>query len=376
MSGFLDKKVRLIDFKLTTTGLKLMNTSKVTFDFSTVSDKSIVYDDFGSNDNLRKISSSEGRFIAFDSTTNLSSNEVFNIDSLLLDYKDYSYNSFSRIEKILSKKSLASKNKIFKDEELKFKYSFMPDVFDFGNDKFKRYYPTVQKASVDKSELIRATSDYKLKDKTSLLYLPPIDSVTKDVVKETYDESVRFKCDSIFNILKSFDYTKQDNIENIVEFLEKNNKIHKFTFTLDKVKNDEIYIVDFEQVFDNGNKNLVAIKLGNITSKTNKIKKVYAVGKFTSKGTVLSENASNHFQRLSYGQETLENNLEFEDKKYKDVSEISDFKFIDQAANSNVSSRLIGLSFVFMFTMVIEWVFTFQTWIESFCFMKILVFIK
>ena len=65
MSGFLNKKDRVIDFSLTGRGLELMSKNNLDFSYATVSDRSIVYKEDYDSQELRKISDSEFYYNSF-----------------------------------------------------------------------------------------------------------------------------------------------------------------------------------------------------------------------------------------------------------------------------------------------------------------------
>ena len=263
MAGFLDRKNRLIDFKLTHDGKsQLSNGNDLRFKYYTFSDSSIVYHE--NHDSLKdeKISNSEEFFLPFenDSEVSIKANPELYLDGKVsydnrdvnIVFKNNSTNislsDFLIQKKYLDKKTLS----IIENNEILFSSKEEFDSFNFVNNVNIRSYPTIKFLSEDISNLDEMLYDKRFLDKTRFKTLVPINTdgsqvdIEQKETKENFNVNFLFKTfdDPRLNLLESD--SKNESINKMLNALENNTKVffQRYNINQDFQKQEDAYIID------------------------------------------------------------------------------------------------------------------------------------
>ena len=202
MSGILDRKSRIIDYKLTTNGRSQIQNGDIRFEYASVSDKSIVYEkNFEESLSSRFNISQTSNFLPFEVETNhlVNINNEFDLESTfsyrygniynLLNYsaEDQNNISFENVsDSFLSDFCLGTSiknlsllsNKVYLESS---GLSFLEKSrnyldFDFKNQNFVKDYITVKSYNINEINLPSIVFDKRFKNKTNYKTLVPVDS--------------------------------------------------------------------------------------------------------------------------------------------------------------------------------------------------------
>lgn len=304
MAGFLDKKNRLIDFKLTYDGRsQLSNGNDLRFKYYTFSDSSIVYHENHDSLNDEKISNSENFFLPFenDSEVSIKANPELYLDGKVnydnrdanIVFKNKSTN-ISLSDFLIQKKYLDKKTlNIVESNEILFSSKEEFSSFDFVNNTNIQSYPTIKYLSEDISNLDEMLYDKRFLNKTRFKTLIPIntdgsqiDSEQKET-KESFNINFLFKTfdDPRLSLLESD--SKNEVINKILNALENNPNIffQRYNLNQDFQKQEDAYIFELHEVLEEstGNKSLdklVFIRLDDVIDPSSgKQRSVYLIGK-------------------------------------------------------------------------------------------------
>jgi hypothetical protein len=311
MAGFLDKKKRLIDYKLTEHGRRQMSTGDIRFKYYTFSDKSIVYSHEKSSID-GKISDSEFYYLPYEVSTDPGmyynpefylSNEVttFNPE----DYKIYSINSnlsqktlaqnFSK-SNYISTKRLANKN--VDNEKIVLDSFYTPDIFDFVDQTFTRKYPTILYFKENVDNLSSVKNDYRFIDYLKFKKLDPINSSNQRMTQNqelSPDSLLEVPRNPINYIFKTLDLNNEISLEDnrdeviskVVSLLSKNKqKMFYLEYDLNKsfLKSNDQFTFELHKVKDDAIDKLPFINLGKIYDRFNqRYINVFLIGKFIKK---------------------------------------------------------------------------------------------
>tara|TARA_Y100000591_G_C21832925_1_gene700742 strand:+ start:1395 stop:2429 length:1035 start_codon:yes stop_codon:yes gene_type:complete len=311
MAGFLDKKKRLIDYKLTEHGRRQLSTGDIRFKYYTFSDKSIVYSQEKSSID-GKISDSEFYYLPYEVSTDPGmyynpefylSNEVstFNPE----DYKIYSINNnisqktlaqnFSK-SNYISTKRLANKN--VSSEKIVFDNLYTPNEFDFVDQTFTRKYPTILYFKENVDNLVNVKNDYRFIDYLKFKKLNPVNSENENMLQSeiissnTLLETPRNPINYIFKTLDlkneiSLEDNRDEVISKVVSLLSKNKKkLFYLEYELNKsyLKSNDQFTFELHKIKSNNIDKLPFINLGKIYDRFNqRYINVFLIGKFIKK---------------------------------------------------------------------------------------------
>ena len=174
MSGILDKKSRIIDYKLTENGRKQIQNGDINFKYYAFSDSSIVYNEKTNTELDFKISGSEFNYIPFEVSTdpyyyinpefNLTDEIDLNDNTSLIAVNDINYTKFIDLnainttsDQIISKKYLNTVDILNESKSFDFKFKKVSNLFDFNESLSTNLplikYPTIHSLEKDLYEL-------------------------------------------------------------------------------------------------------------------------------------------------------------------------------------------------------------------------------
>jgi hypothetical protein len=234
MSGILNKKNRIIDYKLTENGRKQIQNGDINFKYYTLSDSSIVYShDLESIDD--KISNSENLYLPFEVYTepldyinpefNLTNEVTFdNVNVDLLKQTESEYYRFldlnaqnSVVEKITDKKYLNHKNILDENSFFSFKEKSVKKEFDFklksnSNNRFLLTYPTISSLCKDVTDLLCIDKDKRFSHKLNYQILVPENKDGTKIFKRENNEVVYLDRNPLHAIFKNLNFKSKVNI--------------------------------------------------------------------------------------------------------------------------------------------------------------------
>jgi hypothetical protein len=362
MSGILNKKERIIDFKITENGRSQMQNGDIRYRYASLSDKSILYtkDHKASLSNKADISNAEFNYLPLETRTKVLDeiNQEFDLKNFYnKKFKDITENSILETEfnnaalEIMSNNSLGNnlerlnllttKNILEKNRKISFfDNGFLNIDFDFKNKVSK--YETVKSLSESKKSLKTLIFDKRFSHKNNFLYLPPVtlqnnklyeDNQFSNIENLDKENSISFLLTSFKNKIeteKDIEFTREKEVISILKSMKKSRSILKKVYLLENTSEKDSFIFElFELKQDQDSlEKLSFIKIGDFYDKKDKnTKKVYLIGKII-------------------------NSREDED----DLDIISSFK--DQNSinlkNKQVFTISAFYSFICLFTLVIE----------------------
>ena len=352
MSGFLNKKERVLDFNLTELGREILSRGELDFNFATVSDKSIVYKE-KDVENIRKISDSEFLYNPFEINTSFFNHNILGAEANIKDFfekENIKTAKYTGIERLVSNKILSTK-KINFLEEIDIKKSYLPTNIDFYNQNSVFRYPTIDSLIKPTKELSSIFEDFRFSKINSIKKMSPINYTNKEKIKE---EVSPYYNERIYKTLKGFRDNFEKDYKDEISFIQNNTDIKKIVLELAK-QGDDTFMFEMNEVLDDGtNKKLSVIKFDQYVS-GNKLKKVYLVGKFKE----------NKYKSKLYAVKNLfdifftDEEITFDDvisKVYYDISNKNlDIDFNkQQQLYVNSIYNILHKSFLCLFTIIIE----------------------
>lgn len=300
MAGFLDKKRRILDYKLTENGRMQMSSGDIRFKYYTFSDRSIFYEE----DTLKagKVSNSDFYYLPFEVTQDPGGtlNPEYYLSSVLTyDKPEDSFFSIKTaqqtlVESLLSKQQLSTKELTNASEQTlnSFVFDFLDvtSVFDFLNETNTRKYPTVKflKENIVNTKKVR--EDPRFKEVLKFKKLIPKNIDNSDIIQ---DNEALMQNNPLEFIFKSLDV--KNNILNsdsrdeaIVKALRaveknKNSYFHKLEYNvnLSTIKTSDLIHFEMHEVKNNALTKLPFVKVGKFyDSSKNKFIEVFLIGKF------------------------------------------------------------------------------------------------
>lgn len=299
MSGFLDKKSRILDYKLTEDGRSQLASGDIRFKYYTFSDRSIVYQNKSSVDN-QNVSDSEFYYLPFEVTTDpgMQTNPEYYLSSKLT-YDNPIYNFFSvtqtqrpTVENLSSKKFLTDKTLTNSNGILETDFIFDEIVvksnFDFYNSVISRKYPTVSLLNESIENVSSIVDDQRFDSLLKFKKLTPINSDGTSLF-----ESENIANDNMNVIFKTFDIkntildtdSREEVISKTVRLLEKESskRFHFLKYSLDSatLKSNDVFHFEMHEVVNGSLRKLPFVNLGKVFDKSrNRFISVFLVGKF------------------------------------------------------------------------------------------------
>ena len=326
MAGILDKKQRVIDYKLTNNGRSQIQNGDIRYVYATFSDSSIVYNKKEKDLIDSKLDiSDESQFLPFEVSTKV--NDELNPEFDLKNFMTSDENSFVRIDTTSEEINFSDAIQKIKDsntiqnnislskklESLKFLDSYSEkevssitfsnedevknkSVFSFISNKYN--YPTLYNADQEYSELNTLVADKRLSRKTPFKKLIPTNSqgiqlYSEDVYKKYFSDQADeyFLVKDYNKIVEGIvdDDSPEDCVIKTVKSLIDNPKVYKKEYILRDYSNKDVFIFNMyeNELNIDGDINeysinkLSFIDMGDIIDKNDKYRKkrVFLIGK-------------------------------------------------------------------------------------------------
>lgn len=312
MAGFLNKKKRLIDYKLTEHGRSQLSTGDIRFKYYTFSDRSIVYKEDKDSDLDNRISNSEFYYLPTEVTTDpgLYYNPEFYLNDEISTFSPENHIIFNfnqnETQKTLaenfsnslyiSTKKLSNKN-IENQSDLVIDKLHVPRNFDFLNQTSSRKYPTVYFFKENIDNLLTVEKDYRFAEYLKFKRLDPINSSGTFLSEESSSTSEKDLApkNPINYIFKTLDFKneifiddkREEVISKVINLLSKNKeKMFYLDYELNEsyAKENDIFVFEMNKIKNNKLDKLPFINLGKIFDKFNKrYISVFLIGKFIKK---------------------------------------------------------------------------------------------
>ncbi len=331
MAGFLDKKKRLIDYKLSEAGREKLSTGNLDFAYYTFSDRSVVYSQnlTGSNGSIK--SDSLESFMPFeaDSHFKIKLNPDFSLSSTLsfensnvtkrLESKDNFKKTLS--EKILEFQFLDNvtvNNKVDREDNI-FSFKNVFEEYDFRNPLFVQKYPTIKQASESLKSLPNiGNEDKRFKHFLKNKKLVPVSSdgfpfEILDESDDVVDINLIFKNLEIESLNLEDIPNREQLIVNVLNSLNKSNNILKLEYEIheDFAKDSDQYLFELHNaVYDKPSsdpnrkieklKKLFFVNLGNFIDNIRQVEyTVYLIGKILKKTTTFAGDGLNQANNIT-----------------------------------------------------------------------------
>lgn len=300
MSGFLDKKKRLIDYKLTEFGREKLSKGELRFEYYTFSDRSIVYSQSLTDSYDYAFSDSLDGYIPFEA--NSKTGLIINPEFVLNDIMEQENTSLTRQYDIIrdTNKTLSDyissnlyldtktiDNKINRSE-IVFSKLINDKVYDFNNPSFISRYPTIKFLTENIDAIKNIKDDKRLSFFTRNKKLVPINfdgSLLEDIeINDFTPSGFVFNHLELNNIEFNNVTNREEAISKIVKALKNNNdKLFKleYHFLEDDQKEEDLYMFELHSIIDENNLNKIAcVNLGKFIDKeTQNNFEVYLFGK-------------------------------------------------------------------------------------------------
>ena len=299
MSGFLNKKNRLLDYKLIEDGRSQLASGDIRFKYYTFSDRSIVYESKTAV-NGQKVSDSEFYYLPFEVTTDpgLQTNPEYFLSSKLT--YDNPINNFFSVNQAqsLTVNSLASRkfliDKTITNSKGNFESEFVFDEltikseFDFYDSIITRKYPTIKVLNETIENIEKIEEDQRFDEILKFKKMVPLNQDGTPLIESALELENNTK-----SIFKSFDVkntilesdSRSQVISKTIHTLEKerSKKFHYLRYVLDSstLKSDDVFHFEMHEVVSGNLNKLPFINLGKIFDKNrNRFINVFLVGKF------------------------------------------------------------------------------------------------
>ena len=352
MSGILNKKDSLIDYKLTENGRKQIQNNDINYTYYSFSDSSIVYNGNQSEVYDENISNSEFHYIPFEVSTDPNNylNPEYNltqkldlnhVDNDILNVSNQSRiidlnTKFTLSNQVISKKLLSNidvlienENFIFSRKESLTNYNFQPRSTESLKDfNFLINYPTIDKISKSRTEIPIISKDNRFSHKLNNKILNAINLNGSNILPE---EDLMGQKD-LEGISYIFNTMKDSNIKNVT----RKEVIQEVFEKIKKYEQGNIYFLKYE--ISNKSKNLQLVtELHSLKTIDGNVKKTKLA--FLSLGKFKDKKENKEFEVYLIGKIILNR----ENKE-------------DYNRNSNTLKRNLSLeySFINLFTLIAE----------------------
>jgi len=322
MAGFLNKKDRLIDYKLTENGRKQLASGDIRFKYYTFSDRSINYE--ASIQDNKIVSDSEFYYLPFEVTTNpgLVNNPEYYLSSELT-FDNIENNLFqtnrtqSTLAEILSsQRYLTTKkitnNSVVENNGLSFSNIKFRSEIDFIDSQLTRRYPTIKFVEESVKNLKSVKKDKRFSDYIKNKKLIPQSSLGNEIIEDIEKSNVSsidfiFKTLDLKNNIKATDSRKDVIIKSVNKIEENKDKIFCFDFELNNsyMSNNDVFSFEIHNIDSQDKlKKLPVVNLGNFfDNKKGRYVNVYLIGKFFKKNEIKEvinkENKTYQFEEIS-----------------------------------------------------------------------------
>jgi len=323
MAGFLNKKDRLIDYKLTENGRKQLASGDIRFKYYTFSDRSIHYESSVQDNKI--ISDSEFYYLPFEVSTNpgLTNNPEYYLSNTL-SFENTEDNIFrlKQTQKVLGN-SLSSQNYISRKKitnnlvsgngEIYFDNLDLKSEFDFANNSSIRRYPTIKFFEENISNIENVENDKRFSTHLKNLKLIPESSLGQKIINDNNVEIVESGLNFIYKTLDlknniELNSPRESSITKAINVLKKNkNRFFYLEYELNSsyLSNDDIFNFEIHSINeDQSLSKLPIVSLGKFFDKdNNKFINVYLIGKFIKKNEIEEfknfENKTYYFEEIS-----------------------------------------------------------------------------
>jgi hypothetical protein len=297
MAGFLDKKRRLIDYKLTEYGREKLSKGDLSFKFFTFSDKSLFYDSNLTSEYDFKTSSLES-FMPFEAR--FSEGNIINPEFVLSNTIKFESKSRSKLYTVQSSDrtvaEIISDQQFLDDrdvdnksqhDEILFDRVFRKSIYDFKNNEFILQYPTIKFPVESIVNIPSIKKDYRFRHFTRNKKLVPISKsgVSVNLGQEEDFNSLEylFKNLEIENLDINSLKDREKVINVIIRELSKDKgSIFKleYEFLQDNAKETDEYLFELHSIKDNNLSKLVFVNLGEFIDSIEQDQfTVYLIGK-------------------------------------------------------------------------------------------------
>lgn len=322
MAGFLNKKDRLIDYKLTENGRKQLASGDIRFKYYTFSDRSINYEAKIQDNKI--VSDSEFYYLPFEVTTNpglvnnpeyyLSSELTFdNIENNLFQTNS-SQSTLAAIlssQRYLTTKKITNNN-VSKYSELAFDNIDFRSEIDFVDSHLTRRYPTIKFIEESVKNLKSVKKDKRFSNHIKNKKLIPQSSLGNEIIEDIEQRNVSsidfiFKTLDLQNNIQITDRREDIIIKSINKIEENKDKIFCFDFKLNNsyTSNSDVFSFEIHNIDSQDElKKLPVVNLGNFFDKQKgRYINVYLIGKFLKKNEIKEfvniENKTYQFEEIS-----------------------------------------------------------------------------
>lgn len=304
MSGFINSKESLIDFKITSSGEDKLSTGDFSPKFYTFDDSDALYEvDYVEGKSFKVLSTSErlptlenNKFLGFEINPQLQFNDVLSsynsVNETIIKSNNTSYTLTDYLisNKLIDDKTI--KNKPYDESLINFSYIEEKNEFNFGSLSFKRRYPTIESISKSKDDCKKIVDDKRFSNKTKNLFLKPKGITYKN---ENDDVNLIGEDLKIENILKNYtnidlnileEDSRKEVITKVSNLLKEDNNIFKLKYEIQEsdVIDESPFLFELHKVNNNNLEKLSFIHLEEVVDKvTKKQINVYLIGKIIFK---------------------------------------------------------------------------------------------
>lgn len=339
MSGILDQKTSLLDYKITENGREQISNGDIRIEYASLSDRSIVYEkDFDKSLSNRSEISNTDNFILFEVDTKTLSNinNEFNLDSSFtftdsnilsreidvtgdntITFKsasDIFVQNNSTGTNLKNLKTIGNRNYV-KGSGLDFvEKTYENFDFDFFNKDFIENYLTIKSLYVTHGKLKSIVTDKRFSHKTNFKKLIPVGINNEKIYEDDNDVDDKITIDYIFKNSRLVDYSKVKNKTDLINqainslnskenlvlkreyFIKEKSDFDSFIFNMyeensssDKI--EKLSIIDLGKNFDESNVSKHIFLIGKLINTKNDSKELDEIYKF--KEGVIQRNTTN-----------------------------------------------------------------------------------
>lgn len=305
MAGFLNKKSRLIDYKLTENGRFQLASGDIRFKYYTFSDRSINYE--SKIDNNKVISDAEFYYLPFEVTTNpgiLNNPEYYLSNELSYENKDRNIFQLKDVaqtlgksisdQRYLTEKRITNSN-VKAESDIFYDNLSLREEIDFLNNRMVRRYPTIKYVEESINDLKKVNNDNRFSNHIKNKRMSPVSSSGQEILQQNESQQKNsvdfvFKTLDLNNNITSSD-GREDIICKAIKTLEKNkDRVFNFEYQINSsyISSNDVFNFEIHEIVNEESlKKLPVVNLGIFFDKaSNKFIKVYLIGKFIKKNSI------------------------------------------------------------------------------------------